>query len=398
MATTKVIPGVLDLNESTSESGLKMPSGTELNRPTAAAGQIRNNTNESSAASSSAQEYYSGSAWTKINNVPLPPEFKAKIYTGNANLQSVSGYGFRPDLIWIKSTDLTYSHFIFNSQIFTLHQGIYYAYQYLQSNNNNAGAEDSALTIITGAAKLQSFNSDGFSVAVSNDTNQNNIGYFGWGWKVNAGNTSSNTNGSVTSTVQANDDLGISIVEFTGTGATNTIGHGLSSAPELILIKSTSVAGDWQVYAEPIGATKKLILNLNSAESTTTRFNNTSATSTVFSFNDSGIGTNSDFVAYCFKSVNGNCKIGTYSGTGSSNPITGLGFSPTWVMIKSTTSAEDWAIFDTARGADKFILANTSATNQSFSGFSFDSDGFTVPGTSGMTNGSGQTYLYMAFR
>jgi len=68
MATTKVIPGVLDLNESTSESGLKMPSGTELNRPTAVAGQIRNNTNETSEGSASCEEYYNGTEWKKINN------------------------------------------------------------------------------------------------------------------------------------------------------------------------------------------------------------------------------------------------------------------------------------------------------------------------------------------
>jgi len=58
MATTKVIPGVLDLNEAASESGLKMPSGTELNRPTAVAGMVRNNTNETSEGSASCEEYY----------------------------------------------------------------------------------------------------------------------------------------------------------------------------------------------------------------------------------------------------------------------------------------------------------------------------------------------------
>ena len=71
MATTKVIPGVLDLNEATSESGLKMPSGTELNRPTNATGQIRNNTNESSDNSASCQEYYNGTDWKKISNVVI---------------------------------------------------------------------------------------------------------------------------------------------------------------------------------------------------------------------------------------------------------------------------------------------------------------------------------------
>ena len=71
MATTKVIPEVLDLNESTSESGLKMPTGDNNNRPTAATGMIRNNTNETSTASASCEEYYNGTDWKVINNVAL---------------------------------------------------------------------------------------------------------------------------------------------------------------------------------------------------------------------------------------------------------------------------------------------------------------------------------------
>ena len=126
----------------------------------------------------------------------------------------------------------------------------------------------------------------------------------------------------------------------------------------------------------------------------------TSANSTTFTAGTSGsVGTaGGDYVAYCFKSITGYSKIASYSGTGSSNSITGLGFQPQYVMIKSTTSAEDWAIFDASRGANLFLTANTTSADQSFSGFSFDTDGFTVPGTSGMTNGSGQTYLYMAFK
>ena len=73
MATTKVIPDVLDLNEATSESGLKIPSGTEFNRPaTDVAGMIRNNTNEASEGSASAIEYYNGTDWKRINNIALP--------------------------------------------------------------------------------------------------------------------------------------------------------------------------------------------------------------------------------------------------------------------------------------------------------------------------------------
>ena len=73
MATTKIIPDVLDLNESTSESGLKMPSGTGGNRPTAASAQIRNNTGESSNSSASCEEYYNGATWKVLNNAAPTP-------------------------------------------------------------------------------------------------------------------------------------------------------------------------------------------------------------------------------------------------------------------------------------------------------------------------------------
>ncbi len=107
MATTKVIPDVLDLNESTSESGLKIPSGTELNRPaTDVAGMIRNNTNETSEGSASCEEYYNGAAWKKINNVSVPPvateNFNTVLYSGNSSTQAITGVGFKPDWVWIK--------------------------------------------------------------------------------------------------------------------------------------------------------------------------------------------------------------------------------------------------------------------------------------------------------
>ena len=110
MATTKVIAGVLDLNEAASESGLKMPSGTNANRPTAVAGQIRNNTNETSEGSASCMEYYKSGAWQKINNAaPTLGDFsyKAVTYTGNSSTQSITGVGFKPDLVWCHQVDLS---------------------------------------------------------------------------------------------------------------------------------------------------------------------------------------------------------------------------------------------------------------------------------------------------
>ena len=385
MATTKVIPGVLDLNEATSESGLKMPSGTEFNRPTDATGQIRNNTNESSDNSASCQEYYNGTDWKKISNVVIPTYFKTVTYTGNGSTQSITGLGFQPDFVWIKSTSgNTYSHVLTDSTRGTNSQ--------IYSNDSSAAT--------TFVSNVTSFDADGFSLGSATDSNASGANYLAYGWQANGGTTSSNTDGSITSTVQANTNLGFSIVKYTGTASNATVGHGLSSAPEYVIIKNYSGNYSWvtgsSLLNDPLAYSD---LNTNKWSRSGSPWNSTQPTSSVFSIGTyvalNGSGQN--MIAYCFHSVSGYSKMGTYTGTGSSNSITGLGFQPSWVMIKCTDVAgEDWPIFSTAL-PNNYVAANSGATAQSFT-FSFDSDGFTVPASSGMTNGSGQNYIYMAFK
>ena len=383
MATTKIIPGVLDLNEATSESGLKIPSGTEFNRPaTDVAGMIRNNTNEASEGSASCEEYYSGAAWKKINNVALPVYFKTIAFTGNGGTQSVTGFGFKPDFLWIKSTSgNTYSHVLTDSS-----RGVN-----RQVYSNDTGAQTTFVSNVT------SFDADGFSVGSATDSNASGANYLAYGWKANGGTTSSNTDGSITSTVQANTNLGFSIVSYTGTGSAGTVGHGLSAKCDMVIIKTLDSINNWIVQLPQLGDNARMLLDNTSAksdDSTTAQAGN----ATVFGIGaDNSVAKSGDsFIAYCFTSISGFSKIGSYTGTGSSNSITGLGFQPSWVMIKCTTAAEDWAIFSSAL-ANNYVVANTGATAQAFT-FPFDSDGFTVPASSGMTNGSGQTYIYLAFK
>jgi|TARA_A100001011_G_C14226877_1_gene806999 hypothetical protein len=386
MATTKVSGELVDLNEATSESGLKIPSGTEVNRPaTDVAGMVRNNTNETSDSSASCEEYYNGAAWKKINNVAIPVYFKTIAFTGNGATQSITGFGFQPDFVWIKSTSgNTYSHVLTDSTRGTNSQ-IY---------SNDSGAATSNANNVT------SFDSDGFSVGSNTNSNASAANYLAYCWKANGGTTSSNTDGSITSTVQANTAAGFSIVKWIGTQVNDSIGHGLNSAPELLILKDTSNSYNWYVYTKPSGATNNLRfegLNTNSAATTANSQLTTTSTlienlTTFASLNTTG----ANMLIYAFHSVAGYSKIGTYTGTGSSNSITGLGFQPSWVMIKCTTAAEDWPIFSSAL-PNNYVAANSGATAQSFT-FSFDSDGFTVPASSGMTNGSGQNYIYMAFK
>ena len=390
MATTKVSGELVDLNEATSESGLKIPTGTNNNRPaTIVAGMIRNNTNEASEGSASCEEYYNGTAWQKINNVALPVYFKTIAFTGNGGTQSITGFGFKPDFLWIKSTSgNTYSHVLTDSS-----RGVN-----RQVYSNDSGAQTTFVSNVT------SFDADGFSLGAATDSNASGANYLAYGWQANGGTTSSNTDGNSTSTVQVNTSAGFSIVQYVGNQtAGHTIGHGLSAVPEMIIIKCLDTARPWYVYHVGVDATNPADYNLrlnatDVRQNSTTEFNDTEPTSTVFTLGTASgpNGTGDNYIAYCFTPIAGFSKMGSYTGTGSSNSITGLGFQPSWVMIKCTTAAEDWAIFSSAL-ANNYVVANTGATAQAFT-FPFDSDGFTVPAASGMTNGSGQTYIYLAFK
>ena len=119
----------------------------------------------------------------------------------------------------------------------------------------------------------------------------------------------------------------------------------------------------------------------NARQATTTAWNN-DATSSVFGVG-SWTATNKsgdDHIAYCFHSVTGYSKIGSYTGNGSANhAITGLGFEPAFLLIKRTNSAHDWVITDNTRNPNEplSLLANTTAAESNQDGddvSSFDAD------------------------
>jgi hypothetical protein len=196
---------------------------------------------------------------------------------------------------------------------------------------------------------FQSFDSDGFTLKAGSSMNINNSGspFVAWNWKANGGTTASNTDGSITSTVQANTKAGFSIITYAGTGSNATIGHGLSSAPDFFIVKDRDRSGEsWNAYHSSLGATKYLVLNTNAAPATNSnRWNDTEPTSTTI-----GLGTNdntngsSNYLCYAWHSVEGYSKFGTYEGNGNSDgPFIYMGFRPRLVCIKAVDSNQMWA-------------------------------------------------------
>ena len=327
--------------------------------------------------------------------------FNTITYTGDGTSPKArTGVGFQPDWVWSKARDVVRSHQLIDSQ-----RGVNKTL-----NSDNANQEGTNFS----HGYLQSFDSDGFTSqsgsSGSNNWNQNNAPYVVWNWKAN-GAGSANTDGSINSTVSANTTAGFSIVSYTGTGSNATIGHGLSSAPEIIFQKCRSNSSTWwHVGSTKISTGFNNYLHLNETDvvaSDSSVWNNTNPTSSVFSVG-SAAGTNGSSrtnIAYCFHSVKGYSKIGSYTGNGSADgTFVYTGFKPAWIMGKTSSHAGNWFMWDNKRPnefnlVDSFLEADGNVveyTNNANHSIDILSNGFKFRGGSG-SNLSGRTAIYMAF-
>tara|TARA_Y100000592_G_scaffold52570_1_gene83052 strand:+ start:13013 stop:16744 length:3732 start_codon:yes stop_codon:yes gene_type:complete len=230
----------------------------------------------------------------------------------------------------------------------------------------------------------------------------------GMGGQINTNSTqgSSHLEGSIISTVKANQDYGFSVVSYTGTGSNATVGHGLGAAPKMIIVKNRDSAESWAVFHSDIGATKFLYLNLTNAAGTSSApWNDTAPTNSLFSVGTANITNASadDYVAYCFADVSGYQKIGTYTGNGSATgPTVTLGFRPAFLLIKRTDSTGEWILMDNTRHPSNpndlalFARLNYAEASSSSYEVDFNSDGFQLKNTNSSFNASSGTYIYLA--
>jgi hypothetical protein len=319
-------------------------------------------------------------AYTTINK---PSEyFNTKLYTGNGSTQSLTGVNFQPDWVWCKDRSTTSENLVFD-----ILRG---ATNYIKTN-----ATSSQATIST---TLTSFDADGFSIGNNGDYNQSGKSYVGWQWRANGAGVS-NTDGSTTSTVSANQTSGFSVVKWVGVDT--TVGHGLNAVPEMIIVKNTDDATNWFVYHKTLGNNKYLNLNLSSAETTSSsQWNSTSPTSSVFTVG-SGFN-NANYIAYVFAPKKGFSKFGSYTGNGSTDgTFVYTGFKPALLIRKRTDASNDWYINDNKRAGynpqNDYLFPNTTQAESALQRFDFLSNGFKIRTTDGGDNASGGTYIYMAF-
>ena len=366
-----------------------------------------------------------------------PVLFNARRYVGNTTgLRQINGLGFQPDLVWIKDRDGTNSHTLADS----VRGGGFSLYSNLSYQN------DTTANGITG------FLNDGFQLGksgtgnsnVGNNINGDNVAFISWAWKAggapSAGkqrvdNSSSETTLSsgthysyITNMKQSvNSTGGFSITQYTGGSTTSWFKHGLGDTrPDMFIIKSLGSTDNWVVWHTNLGSWANRWLNLDTAGGESTgdvmwQNQAPSADGKIYIGNTSQVNTNNSYICYAWKAVSGVSAFGTYEGNNSTSNIrSDVGFVPSLLIIKNIDNANNWMMMTNILSAGTTTTSGVNynpdgnhralATNDSsaessqsynlaktYVDTSSGNKGFELTSANVETNGSSNTYIYMAF-
>jgi len=330
-------------------------------------------------------------AYTNIDDPSA--KFQTLLYTGNSSsprdLVNDGNSDLQPDLVWVKGR----SH----ADIQLLYDSSRGGGKFLRSAST--AAEN------TGGFGVTAFNSDGFRTNAYTYTNENTHTYVAWQWKANGGTTSSNTDGSITSTVQADTDAGFSIITYTGNATNSTVGHGLGVQPSVIINKKRGSTASWSVWHSALLGTQLLELNTTGATATVPAiWNSTVPTSSVFSIGTDGQtnSNNTTYVTYAFAEKQGYSKFGKYVGNGSTDgTFVYTGFKPACVIIKCSSAVTHWRIFDHKRlgynPSNEKLYPNLDNAEATATEIDFLSNGFKIRSSDSDVGNNSSDYIYMAW-
>ena len=324
-------------------------------------------------------------------------QFGVLTFTGTGTARTQSGLGFQPDLIWAKRLSGTGKrHYLVDStRGFT---------KYLHT--------DQAVSEGTSSDGVTAATSDGFDLGGSLDyINENTSTYVAWCWRCNGGTTSTNSSGTITSTVQANQDAGFSIVKWTSNNSNSqTIGHGLSKAPRFIISKPYSASTwSWHVFHHYQGSIGKF----NFANNATGAFGSGTNTygampgASVFTVGTAGNlmpnNSTTDVISYCWHDVDGLQRFGVYEGNGNADgPYIHLGFRPRLFVQKRADSTGSWRVWDSERHPfsypDAILRWGTDGAEDTANGVvEFMAAGVKIRMTYAEMNADGGKFIYMAW-
>ena len=316
-------------------------------------------------------------AYTTIDD----PEayFQVKKYAGDSTNHAITFDGdtdMQPDAVWIKETDDTINHYLYDSV-----RGVAGR---LQVNINNAASA-------TDSTWFQSFDSDGFSIGSEDNINDTGDNYVAWCWKESA-------------------TAGFDILTFEGNATDDTdISHNLSAVPHFMIVRNFDAAKEWVVYHHKNTSapeTDQLVLDTNAATADSDdKWSDEVPTSSVFTVGDSSQlnASGETSIAYLWSEKQGFSKFGTYTGNGAADgTFVFCGFRPSYVLGKRTSATENWFVFDTKRNpfnpSRKYLYPDgNNAESNSGDRVDILSNGFKFTTTSAQINGSGSTYIYVAF-
>ena len=334
-------------------------------------------------------------AYTTIDDPSA--HFQTVLYTGNgSDGYSITNDGnsdLQPDWLWFKNRNDTQVH-----QLFDTNRGIAKALRSNATTVENTDDPNDRLTAI---------NSDGFSLGDDGNPNNGSNTYVCWQWKANGGTTSSNSDGDITSTVQANTTAGFSIVTYTGNGNDgDTVGHGLSGNWDVCILKNRGQTDYWTV--SQTGTNQVMLLHDGSggyeANHSTAYMTKASGVIGLVNAGDLGMvnGSSETYVAYVFKEIQGYSKFGSYTGNGSSDgPFVYTGFKPAFVIYRRNDAGGNWRLLDNKRNTSnpmsKEIYADLENAEATDAQMDFLSNGFKLRNNALGQNANGSDFFYMAF-
>ena len=349
--------------------------------------------------------------------------FNIVLYTANnQTAQSITGVGFQPDWLWFKQRNRTDSHALYNTV-----RGI---------DKNMRITTDTEFDDSNSETGVTAVGADGFTLGTDAQAwvNYQTDSMVAWLWKAggNHADVSGNfikdgvaftpTQGTIDANkMSVNTTAGFSIVEFTSdissdvgeSGTPPTIAHGIGVKPTLVIVKDTDGGSypHWNVWhqgyqPDATYLNYQLFLQANSASNnagwhrTDTGFTTNLFTPPRYQYNETG----KTYICYVFAEVEGYSKFGSYVGNGSTDgTYIHLGFKPSFFMLKSASATGNWMIYDNKRDPDNRVAQGlfpnlNSAESEQTGGFvDFVSNGVKCKEDGSAMNGSGVTYIYMAF-
>ena len=335
--------------------------------------------------------------YTQIDDASL--FYKTVIFTGDGNNSRAITVGFQPDIVWCRQRDDDSGGWLIDST-----RGNNAA---LQTTNANAEGTFASMT----------FESNGITVSGNENLNNENAHkYVVWNWKTGTSfsNDASATGiGSLDSSGSVSDTAGISIVSYTGNATASTLKHGLSTKPNMIIVKGRIAARNWIVGHNEEGLTKSTVMDSAGTFSSQTHWNNTDPTTSVFTIEggaSSNVNTDSAaYISYCFSDRQGFLRTGKYTGNGSNDgTFVYCGFRPAFVLLKRTDSATEWQLIDNERSNQgglniiDLVMAPSTTTYPDYDDGTnwfadFYSNGFKLRNGGAAGNNSGSTFIYLAF-